>query len=271
MAWPESTAHTDLANHLVTLIPPSASVSAQSDLVPHLSDRHYIYLFPYQSGAADYVFVDVTGNIYPDNHPSDFAQQVMGLLHNTKYHVIAAEDGYLLFKRGPGPALAPNGPQGLPTSFFTFVTRPKAPRVKVNVQFGNQLRLVGYTAAYNSMQTSLRVITYWQVSAPLTLPTHPEIDMVGPTGATLYNTDFPATEWLPMTDWLPGYIYEIDSGPLYVASAARGQNSINLGVFSTLPGPKDHPQPVRVSRPVNGLPMVTDDGTSATLTYENVH
>ena len=45
--WPNVTAHDQLAGRIEAMIrPASASVSAQSDLVPHVSQRAHIYLFP---------------------------------------------------------------------------------------------------------------------------------------------------------------------------------------------------------------------------------
>ncbi len=59
-SWPQVTPHVTLAQRLIDLIPATASVSAQSNLVPHLSERNSIYLFPYQDDRADYIFLDTT-------------------------------------------------------------------------------------------------------------------------------------------------------------------------------------------------------------------
>ncbi|HEX6123337.1 MAG TPA: DUF2079 domain-containing protein, partial [Ktedonobacterales bacterium] len=58
-SWPALATHARLGGDLAQLIPPAASVSAQSDLVPHLSQRRHVYLFPYQQDTADYIFLDV--------------------------------------------------------------------------------------------------------------------------------------------------------------------------------------------------------------------
>ncbi len=44
--WPQKTAHVALAQAFLRQIPPQASLSAQSSLVPHMSHRTDIYLFP---------------------------------------------------------------------------------------------------------------------------------------------------------------------------------------------------------------------------------
>ena len=49
---------------LMTQIPPEASVSAQDELLPHLSHRREIYLFPTIEDA-DYILMDRLGSTYP--------------------------------------------------------------------------------------------------------------------------------------------------------------------------------------------------------------
>ena len=53
-----------IARELIARIPPGAVVSAQSDLLPHLSHRPKIYLFPTVEDA-EYVLLDGQGNTYP--------------------------------------------------------------------------------------------------------------------------------------------------------------------------------------------------------------
>jgi uncharacterized membrane protein len=99
-AWPQTSAHTRMADHLVALIPATASVSAQSNLVPHLSNRRYIYLFPYQDQDADYVLLDETDELYPlQDAPAQYAQDVAQVFANPAYHVVVARDGFILLSR----------------------------------------------------------------------------------------------------------------------------------------------------------------------------
>ncbi len=55
--WPHVTAHDALAQRFIEMIPASASVSAQSTLVPHISERTNIYQFPYDDDNANYIFL----------------------------------------------------------------------------------------------------------------------------------------------------------------------------------------------------------------------
>jgi uncharacterized membrane protein len=108
--WPQVTAHMTLAQRFINMIPPTASVSAQSKLVPHLSEREYIYLFPYADNVADYIFLDVTSAPYPYT-AAQYTSEVQRLLLDGQYSVVAAQDGYLLLKRGvSGPRFSPLAP-----------------------------------------------------------------------------------------------------------------------------------------------------------------
>jgi hypothetical protein len=81
-------------------VPTNASVSAQNALVPHLSQRQSIYLFPYAVGHADYILLDAIGSIYPFKDYQDYASKVKAALQHGDYGVVDMRDGYLLLKRG---------------------------------------------------------------------------------------------------------------------------------------------------------------------------
>ena len=77
------TAHHQRAAAIIAQIPPDAAVSAQDRLDPHVSGRKTIYIFPRLGdeaadaaiGAADTVFVDVTGPAWPQ-HPNDLHAEI---------------------------------------------------------------------------------------------------------------------------------------------------------------------------------------------------
>src|SRR5258708_8425832 len=109
--WPYVTAHDKLASHFEAMIPPTASVSAQATLVPHVSERRSIYLFPYGDATADYIYLDVTNYTSPfDSSPYNSPQYIAELKKeflSGKYGVVAAQDGSLLLKRGlPAPGIS---------------------------------------------------------------------------------------------------------------------------------------------------------------------
>ncbi len=78
--WPQVTAHDRLASHFLKKIPANASISAQTTLVPHLSQRKRIYLFPYAVDHADYILLDATSYTYPFHHYRDYAATVKKIL-----------------------------------------------------------------------------------------------------------------------------------------------------------------------------------------------
>ena len=98
--WPTPSTHTALAQQFIDKIPPDTSVSAQSQLVPHLSHRSDIYLFPYVVNQAEYIFLDVTSDVYPYYSFHDYLQGVKDTLSSGQYKIIVAQDGYLLLMRG---------------------------------------------------------------------------------------------------------------------------------------------------------------------------
>ena len=104
LAWPTATAHSDLANTVVAMIPADASVSAQDTLAPHLSHRRYIYQYPYGVEQSDYVVLDTAGFIYPFTDQSAYDQSVRDLQSSGHFRTVFARDGYLVLQRAtPGP------------------------------------------------------------------------------------------------------------------------------------------------------------------------
>ena len=103
--WPIVTSHQILAQQFIQAIPSTASLSAQSALVPHVSHRSQIYLFPYGDGVttpayASYIFLDMTSDPYPYYSTSSYKDEVKKVLQSGKYGIVEQEDGYVLLKRG---------------------------------------------------------------------------------------------------------------------------------------------------------------------------
>ena len=101
--WPQVTAHDRLASNFLSKIPADASVSAQTTLVPHLSHRQRIYLFPYAVDHADYILLDATSYTYPFHHYKDYAAKVKMILNQGNYGIVDMDDGYLLLQQGYPP------------------------------------------------------------------------------------------------------------------------------------------------------------------------
>jgi uncharacterized membrane protein len=242
--WPHVTAHDQLAQRFVDMIPPSASVSAQSNLVPHVSERTNIYLFPYQSDRADYIFLDVTDYTYPlysDQYNSDVNQILLG----GNYGIVAAQDGYLLLKRGlPPPGVAPYSPSqtgsnaipNLPESFCSFVSvPPQQVTHPLQVDFtttdgsNDSLSLVGYSFSppdsftANANTRYMQVTTFWKVNTPTIPAMNIQVLLTNKSGKEEYSsTDFPALSWCPTSTWKPGTILRTASRTLYIGGVPTG-------------------------------------------------
>ncbi len=98
-----SPAHSALAQRFINQLPADASVSAQSKLVPHVSHRVSIYLFPYGDGIttpafAQYIFLDKTSDFYPYPTFNLYSTEVQKVLKSPTYHILDQDDGYILLK-----------------------------------------------------------------------------------------------------------------------------------------------------------------------------
>jgi uncharacterized membrane protein len=242
--WPEATAHTKLADEIIARIPTSASVSAQSDFVPHLSNRRFVYLFPYRAVEADYVLLDVTSNPYPLSDAAAYVQNIWQTLTCGLYKVVVAQDGYLLLKRGtiqdPGEVIS-----SLPDTFFTYTraTPNMIAHRTVGVAFNADsatIHLLGYSVTPERQvylnHAVMTVTTYWRISGTLTQAVHPEITLTWPGGATFTNGDSATTQWLPMDAWTSGATMAVQSWPLYLNGSDSGRVQIGVRIVPTSPG-----------------------------------
>lgn len=236
-SWPVVTAHDALAQRFINMIPPNASVSAQSNLVPHISHRAYIYQFPYADKTAEYVFLDVTSDIVPFFNSTNYINEVKSLLVNGRYGIVAAQDGYLLLKRGlPAPGLSSATPvkpghsvsdvavlPKLPPSFCSYIdATPQEVTHPMDVAFSNPgtgattMDLVGFNMhaplPFSRSGDSLSVTTYWRVVAPMSMPLQVVAFMAGSNGKEyLGTTDFPATYWCQTQTLQPGMLIRLTS------------------------------------------------------------
>jgi len=249
--WPEPTPHTELAQRFIDMIPPTASVSAQSNLVPHISHRSDIYLFPYDDDRADYIFLDVTGYTYPYfSYP--YNVEVKKLLLSGKYGVVAAQDGYLLLKRGlPPPGMSPQTPSlglpdalpNLPDDFCSFVrVSPKQVTHPLQVDFtatnssAAGITLIGYSfSAPNTFTVSTRymqVTAYWRVNTPKLPALQLFALLIGANGKEEYSSnDFPSIAWCPTNTWKPGTILETTSRTLFLGDVPTGLAHVAIALL----------------------------------------
>jgi uncharacterized membrane protein len=258
---PAVTAHDRIIDQALTLIPPTASVSAQDLLNPHVSDRAHVYLFPDTDyGRVDYILVDATQSVGSTMRICDLAGlvtgrgascalvagpgapaplgsrgiNVNGLLPSQRWNVAFADDGVLLLKRRlPGQALH----NTLPPAFFSFVEQPEhtVPPHRLVARLGPYLELEGYSVERREV-TNLRnpdvvLLTWWHVLK--TPPANARLMhyLSDPTGALqVFSDDQQATDWLPLSTWKPGHTYEVRSAQLTVTTNQSGPIDIDIGL-----------------------------------------
>ncbi|TAK30044.1 MAG: DUF2079 domain-containing protein [Chloroflexota bacterium] len=95
------TDHARTGLQLMKEIPADASVIAQGDLVPQLSGRRVIYMWPWigELSTIDYILLDQQGNKYPLDDPEEnYFRSVEEMRANTDFVVEREEDGYLLLR-----------------------------------------------------------------------------------------------------------------------------------------------------------------------------
>lgn len=87
----------EVARSLIAQIPPEASVSAQDELLPHLSHRREIYLFPTVEDA-DYILMDRLGSTYP-LESEDYEVFWQAAQAPYQYEKLYDDNDFLLLKR----------------------------------------------------------------------------------------------------------------------------------------------------------------------------
>ncbi|GCE11823.1 hypothetical protein KTT_16820 [Tengunoibacter tsumagoiensis] len=122
--WPVSSAHIQKAQTFIDLVPPNASISAQTHLVPHLSQREQIYLFPYGDTEAEYILLDISGDIYPYFQQDQYMAEIKQVWESGQYGILDADDGYLLLQHGLAPPTVAFEPDLLPTLHIGSVSVP---------------------------------------------------------------------------------------------------------------------------------------------------
>jgi len=218
--WYEITPHARLADTFVREIPPGVSVSAQSKLNPHLSNRPLIYMFPKIAGA-EYVFFDASADSWPA-HPND-VRHIYDELTAGDYGVLDAADGFILLKRGEAN-------KTLPDRFYDFV-RGDNPAWPVEVNFEDKLALRGFDLRQDEAgRTSL--VTYWQALRPLDRDYRIYPFYYDPaTSRITEDTEkrpLVGLLWHPTSQWRPGEIVRLSTLPWKVAA----DSNVGVGVIA---------------------------------------
>jgi uncharacterized membrane protein len=218
----EITAHDRLARRFIDQIPADAPLSAQGKLYPHLSNRIIAYQLPVVNDA-EYVFVDVS----PPNllHPYDLRTVVQDILRSGEFGVLDAVDGYLLLHRGLDTTT-------LPDAFYDFVRVPVAePQYPLNVEFGDELRLLGFDLVDDARRQETSIRLYWQALRSIDHDLRLYPFFVNAKGEVIEDTNerpLITQLWYPPRQWQPGEIVVAETIPWYLGD----QWSLAVGVLA---------------------------------------
>lgn len=162
------TEHASRGEDVLARVPPGASVSAQDALVPHLSHREQIYLYPRRVDEVQYIALDTQSRYYPLT-PDSYERDFQGLLANPDYSILAEADGYFLFQQADGPCIehlleAELG-QGIALLGFDIATKNEQDEyisrsLPLRVSPGQTIRLSLYWQGVAEMDTDYTVFTH---------------------------------------------------------------------------------------------------------------
>lgn len=108
--WPSKTEHVIKIETMLAMIPAQAAVAAQNNLVPHISNRQWIFILPktnHLGKQAEYIAFDTRGDFAPYKFIEEYCKQVDELLLSHQYGLIFADDGLLLFENNAPDLVRP--------------------------------------------------------------------------------------------------------------------------------------------------------------------
>jgi len=203
-------AHDGLAQRFIGQIPPDAPIAAQGELYPHLSNRVIAYHLPVVNDA-QYVFVDVASTTRT-MHPNDLKALVTDSLESGQFGVQDAADGYLLLRRGLAD-------KDIPDAFHDFARTDADsldPQYPVSVDFGDELRLLGFDLIDDPRRQETSIRLYWQALEPVDgyLRLYPFfVDQQGDIVEDTSQRPLITQIWYPPHRWSPDEIVVVETLP----------------------------------------------------------
>ncbi|MBN1218735.1 MAG: DUF2079 domain-containing protein [Anaerolineae bacterium] len=238
--WPQVTHHHRELEQVLSTIPPDTALFTQSNLAPHLSHRPVIYGdFGYFTDSGfpapvpvDDILLDVTsfeniGGLH------QFLRQT--LLESGDYQLVTARNGILHLQPLTTDANASVRPSSslLSPLFYTFVRPGSPPATQLPVDFGDVVRLHGFTLHFNR-QEEVQVSVDLQSLQPLRGDIQPVLYLLDATGrVTGATTDLqPTLVWYPPDQWPVGETVRLRFNTLPWYTRETGTYGLALGVIS---------------------------------------
>jgi hypothetical protein len=200
------TAHAARAAALAASLPSEAAVSASSALVPRVSRRAHVYVFPAVLDA-DYVFLDLQASPTPTS-AGDVFLRVRSLLEGGGWAVEQADDGLLLLRRSdqaPPVDMAALGARLFPPSTARLTTMGTSRLTLLDAQL---VPPPDGAVDVDGPRWILR--TTWQVDAPLPPGARLEFWLDLRSGQRLHVWDVASLWWNPPDRWPVGSTVSVD-------------------------------------------------------------
>lgn len=211
--------HIAAASRLLATIPPDASVSAQTGLVPHLSNRERIYLFP-RLDDADWVALDTRGQRFAPLGSITYEEGLDELLCDRTFGPVFEEDGLLLFRRGAAPA--------------AFVDTPPASAARAPIRFDDGFSLVGVEVPRATIRRGEvpRVALYWRADRTPSRNWTVFVHLVDSRGVVWGQYDAPPLcGEAPTSTWTTGRILRDDYWVIPRAGIPAGDYRLVMGLY----------------------------------------
>jgi uncharacterized membrane protein len=203
-----------LGNDLLSQISPAAVTMAEANLVPHLSERQFIYQSPQAPNLrlVEYLFADTRFGPH-----QEYKSILDDVLSSPFFETLADQDGYLLRKRG----------------LFT-------PEHQLAIAFGRRLTLTGYTVESQlpiKRGENLSFVLVWRADQDIHERYVVFAHLIDAEDRIVTQGDRePANGWLRTNLWRAGdttpdrYILELDE------SLLPGDYEIVVGLYNPLTG-----------------------------------
>jgi hypothetical protein len=213
-AW--VTPHAARAEGLAQSLPLEAAVSASSALVPRLSRRAHLYLFPAVLDA-DYVFVDLQASPAPTS-AGDVFLRIQALVASGEWHVQNSDDGLLLLQRAPAA----------PASAVANFTEPPRSHDAGHVSLVSAVLVPSPDGTVDVDGPRWILRTTWRPEQPLADGTQLDFWLSLRDGQQVHVWDIASLWWNPPSQWIPGQPVTIDVPDVPIRQFVSWQASFSI-------------------------------------------
>jgi hypothetical protein len=134
----------------------------------------------------------------------------------------------------PGDLLPVEGGDHLPLAMLTVgeVAAPVGPTTRADIEFGGQVRLLGYDLLSQSKDQESRVTLHWQAVVPMERNYTVFAHLVDGSGEIVAQDDHPPGDlFFATSTWLPGEVVLDEHVLTLPADASSGEYGLIIGVY----------------------------------------